>query len=77
MARRSRLLPLTASALPPVPFLVTKTLNLGTFFLNVFQGKKVDGAANAYAINVSQKRKYRFVPGPFNFGFFWIAKEYL
>lgn len=30
--------------------------------LRVFQGKKVDGAANAYAINVSQKRKYRFVP---------------
>lgn len=28
------------------------------------QGKKVDGAANAYAINVSQKRKYRWVPGP-------------
>lgn len=27
----------------------------------LFQGKKVDGAANAYAINVSQKRKYRFV----------------
>lgn len=40
------------------------TLSLGTFFflLLVFQGKKVDGAANAYAINVSQKRKYRFVP---------------
>lgn len=31
-----------------------------TIFL-LFQGKKVDGAANAYAINVSQKRKYRFV----------------
>lgn len=28
------------------------------------QGKKVDGAANAYAINVSQKRKYRCVPPP-------------
>lgn len=35
-----------------------------TRFLTIsllFQGKKVDGAANAYAINVSQKRKYRFV----------------
>ncbi|NXJ16862.1 SNR27 protein, partial [Odontophorus gujanensis] len=30
----------------------------GPMFL-LFQGKKVDGAANAYAINVSQKRKYR------------------
>jgi len=39
----------------------------GPFFLHVFQGKKVDGAANAYAINVSQKRKYRFVPR----GRFW------
>lgn len=34
--------------------------NSGPIFL-LFQGKKVDGAANAYAINVSQKRKYRFV----------------
>lgn len=42
-------------------------LSFGTVFLNVFQGKKVDGAANAYAINVSQKRKYRFVPSLFFF----------
>lgn len=35
-------------------------LSEGDFgFLFLSQGKKVDGSANAYAINVSQKRKYR------------------
>lgn len=29
-------------------------------FLAFLQGKKVDGSVNAYAINVSQKRKYRY-----------------
>lgn len=28
--------------------------------LHVLQGRKVDGSVNAYAINVSQKRKYRW-----------------
>ncbi|XP_009277171.1 PREDICTED: U4/U6.U5 small nuclear ribonucleoprotein 27 kDa protein, partial [Aptenodytes forsteri] len=38
-----------------------KTMGFASF--DTTKGKKVDGAANAYAINVSQKRKYRFVLG--------------
>ncbi|NXL68756.1 SNR27 protein, partial [Chordeiles acutipennis] len=34
---------------------------MGFASFDTTKGKKVDGAANAYAINVSQKRKYRFV----------------
>ncbi|XP_062452829.1 U4/U6.U5 small nuclear ribonucleoprotein 27 kDa protein isoform X2 [Rhea pennata] len=34
-----------------------KTMGFASF--DTTKGKKVDGAANAYAINVSQKRKYR------------------
>ncbi|XP_010008829.1 PREDICTED: U4/U6.U5 small nuclear ribonucleoprotein 27 kDa protein, partial [Nestor notabilis] len=32
---------------------------MGFASFDTTKGKKVDGAANAYAINVSQKRKYR------------------
>lgn len=35
------------------------------YFFSVLQGKKVDGSVNAYAINVSQKRKYRLALLPF------------
>ncbi|KAJ6653269.1 hypothetical protein lerEdw1_009433 [Lerista edwardsae] len=34
-----------------------KTMGFATF--DTTKGKKVDGSVNAYAINVSQKRKYR------------------
>lgn len=30
-------------------------------YIAFLQGKKLDGSVNAYAINVSQKRKYRYV----------------
>uniref|UniRef100_A0A493SY45 U4/U6.U5 small nuclear ribonucleoprotein 27 kDa protein n=1 Tax=Anas platyrhynchos platyrhynchos TaxID=8840 RepID=A0A493SY45_ANAPP len=35
---------------------------MGFASFDTTKGKKVDGAANAYAINVSQKRKYSSVP---------------
>lgn len=34
-----------------------KTMGFASF--DTTKGKKVDGSVNAYAINVSQKRKYR------------------
>lgn len=43
----------------PVPACMYPSCSLYLFVV-FLQGKKVDGSVNAYAINVSQKRKYRY-----------------
>lgn len=43
----------------PVPACMYPSCSL-YLFVAFLQGKKVDGSVNAYAINVSQKRKYRY-----------------